>query len=452
MRVDTTAEDSHDETDPRDSALVLQWVSPEVSVEILRVGQGPWRLGREANSDILVNDAEASRQHAVLFLNGPLVVVKDLGSRNGTFVNGARIEQCPLKHGSVVRIGNWVGLLRVGERLEELQAGFSEPLPGYYLGPASRRAIEPALRAARGALPVLIEGATGTGKERVAEHIHIASGRSGPFHAVNCAAIPGDTAESQLFGHRKGAFTGAHDAYVGHFRAANSGTLFLDELAELAPTVQAKLLRVLQEKKVTPLGDTKAIPVDVRVLASCQEPLTGFVSSGAFRADLLARVSGLVVKLPGLAERVEEVPYLLQRLLARHASGSAPSVDGKLVESLCLYSWPGNIRELELLVQQMLLLHGNEHTLKRSHLPSTFGEGAVVSSTKSSERQRCQLAHLVEALHATGGNLSQATVALGISRAKAYRLMAGDRVDQLLARYPLTSANTQPDENGARSK
>jgi sigma-54 dependent transcriptional regulator, acetoin dehydrogenase operon transcriptional activator AcoR len=433
----------------------LAWVFPERRQHLLEVGQGPWRIGRGLECEIPIEDRLASREHARLSRKGPLIVLEDLDSRNGTFAQGVSVRQVPIGVGTVVRVGNWVGILvETSAALASEPRGLDELLPGYFAGPALKRILEPARRAARSQLPILLQGVTGAGKERVAEYIHASSGRSGPFYPVNCATIPPEVAESELFGHRAGAFTGAKAGHIGHFRAAHGGTLFLDEVSELPRPVQAKLLRAVQEQKVTALGDTTPIPIDVRIVASCQRPLLESVTRGEFREDLQARLSGLVVNVPTLCERIEEVPALFMRLLERHTSNSAgralPAVDGKLIERLCLHAWPQNVRELELLCRQLLAVHGDAARLTQSHLPKGIGAAKASPETgarrpdastpdgdtaeENAKRLR-EIERLVRALRETGGNITRASALLGISRASAYRMMAGQSIPELLARY-----------------
>jgi transcriptional regulator with PAS, ATPase and Fis domain len=291
-------------------------------------------------------------------------------------------------------------------------------------------AIEPARRAAETDLPVIVEGETGTGKEGMARAIHSWSRRQGPFIAVNCAAIPAAMAEGELFGYRKGAFTGAERASEGFFRAADGGTLFLDEILELPEAVQAKLLRVLEQGEVQSLGEPRASAVNVRIVCATQESLVRAVAEKRFRADLLARLEGITVVLPPLRERREDIAPLFLRLLHDLGGGKPPAVDPKLVESLLLYDWPLNVRELVLLARRLLAVHGAEPTLKRSMLPEA-ATGAKPStapppreaSARASTSDEAAFDELLAALRAAHGNVSRAAAAIGISRARAYRLL-----------------------------
>ena len=193
------------------------------------------------------------------------------------------------------------------------------------------------------------------------------------------AALPEGLAEGELFGYRRGAFTGADRASPGFFRSAEGGTLLLDEVSDLPLPLQAKLLRVLQEGEVQPLGETRPVAVDVRIVVASQQPLMDAVREGRFRGDLLARLDGLTVRLPPLRQRKEDVPLLFSQLLREHTGGRAPAVEGDVVERLCVHDWPFNVRELVQLARQLLVLHANETLLRAADLPARIGvPGATV--------------------------------------------------------------------------
>jgi sigma-54 dependent transcriptional regulator, acetoin dehydrogenase operon transcriptional activator AcoR len=437
MSVDTTVEgdESREEAGTERIQLALLWVFPRVQSHVLDVGKGPWRVGRAADCTVPVDGRRASREHAEIAFDGPVVLVRDLQSTNGTFVDGVRIEQAPVKAGSILRIGSQVGVFCKAPASSNSDTWFRELVPGHYAGPTLQRVLAPITSIAMSDLPVVIIGDTGTGKERVADFIHRQSGRSGPFHAINCGAIPSELAESQLFGHIQGAFTGAKQANIGHFRAAHGGTLFLDEVAELPLAVQAKLLRVLEERSVISLGDTKPTPMDVRVVAATQRALAELIQARLFRADLAARLSGFTLQLPPLSERIEEVPFLFLRFIAQHSRAKAPRVEAMLIERLCLHSWPGNIRELELLARQLLASHANDGALRRAHLPKSIWTRSQATDEAAPDVRRRELERLARALRDAHGNVTRASESLGISRARAYRLIDGQPVSKLISKY-----------------
>ena len=388
-------------------------------------------VGRDETCDSVLPGTEISRHHAEFRVDGPMLAVRDLESRNGVFVNGRRCKDAPLRLGDVVRCGEWIGILVA----DGDPAGLREIAPGWHGGAAMLAAVQPTRRVAAD-LPIIIQGETGTGKEGMARAIHAWSGRSGPFVAVNCAALPAHLAEAELFGHRRGAFTGADRASPGLFRAADGGTLFLDEVLELPAAVQPKLLRVLEQREVQALGEPKPIAVDLRIVAAAQEPLAGAVADKRFRADLLARLDGLTVVLPPLRARRDDIAPLFQEFLRQHSGGRAPELEAKLVESVCLYDWPLNVRELLLLARRLLSVHGHEPILKKAHLPKSIlapspRHPAAIQPAHEGARQsrrstddETEFKALVEALHACGGRVAEAAARVGINRARAYRLLS----------------------------
>jgi transcriptional regulator with GAF, ATPase, and Fis domain len=224
------------------------------------------------------------------------VLIEDLGSRNGLFVNGKRVARTLLSVGDTLRVGEWVGTFT--ELLRFDSPPFVERGDGLFCGPTLGPLLARAELLARSGLSFVLQGETGTGKELFARAIHAASGRNGRFVAVNCSVYQRENASAELFGYRRGAFTGAERAHEGHVQAADKGSLFLDEVSELAANVQPDLLRVLQEGELMRLGESQAVRVDVRFIAATQEPLALGVERGRFRADLRARLEGAVITLP----------------------------------------------------------------------------------------------------------------------------------------------------------
>jgi DNA-binding NtrC family response regulator len=441
---------SPDTTRTPEAPLGIVWVFPLSTNLVTLLAKPRLLVGRGHDCDVRLASADVSRRHALLTRSGVRWVVRDLGSRNGIGVNGKRLEEAEFAAGDVVRVGDWVGVARAvswnpAER-ESLCRTLAQGLVG---GPLLEQALAPARSAATSDLPVVIEGETGTGKECAARAIHEWSGRAGPFVGLNCAALPEGLAESELFGHKKGAFTGADRSRVGYLQAAHGGTLLLDEVTDLPLSVQPKLLRAIELRQVVPLGDSTPVSFDVRLVTASQESLMRAVQDRRFRGDLYARLSGLVVPLPALRARVEDVPSLFSHLLARSSERKAPTVDSHFVEALCLHDWPFNVRELDLLVRRLLALHAQEPVLRRSHLPPAMSEprlhqggdapaGPVREPAPRQLRARAaEFEHLVQtrrqdeleallaALRTHGGNVARAAQQVGISRQRAYRLMEG---------------------------
>ena len=245
----TQRRDSTETLGRRGEKLAIVWVYPDVDGRVTPLASGRTVLGRDFTCDIRLAGDQTSRQHAEIVKESAMVVIADLNSMNGTYVDGRRVSRAPIDEGSVIRIGDWVGVV-VRLAGEQDGAVFQEIIPGYFGGPRTLAAVEPLRKAAASDLAVIIEGETGTGKEGIARATHLWSGRKGPFIAVNCAALPEALAEGELFGYRKGAFTGADRANPGYFQTANGGTLFLDEVSDLSSAIQPKLLRVLEQGEV----------------------------------------------------------------------------------------------------------------------------------------------------------------------------------------------------------
>ena len=275
-----------------------------------------------------------------------------------------------------------------------LEGGNAQPLSVrakalVFSDPISADLLEYIERISPSEAPVLIGGETGTGKELVARHIHLLSGRKGPFLAVNCGAISDHLAESELFGHEAGSFTGAVGKREGWFEAANGGTLFLDEIGDLPLPLQVKLLRVLQEKEVVRIGSRKAIPVDVRLVAATNVDLDYAVNAGHFRRDLLYRINIAHVKLPPLRDRPGDVLPLAEYFLKSYSQRMGqklPEFSAEAIDLLLHYSWPGNIRELENVVHFALLVAGTD-VIDASHLKVTGGWDTGASRTSSAPIQ-----------------------------------------------------------------
>jgi len=274
-------------------------------------------------------------------------------------------------------------------------------------------------------VPLLISGETGSGKEVLARWIHERSRRNtGAFVALNCAALPDSLAESELFGHSKGAFTDARTKRKGKFLAAHGGTLFLDEIGDLSPAVQAKLLRVLEDGAVEPVGADVPVSVDVRIIAASHRDLQALADGGNFRRDLLFRISGFPLSIPPLRSRPEDIPLLANHFFqrARSRQGWEPASLPEPVEQALLdHSWPGNVRELRWAVERAALLAGPGLPEAR-HLPASFGtmEGEALTTPRRQALQGAEIKAIQDALATTGGNVSRAASLLGMSRSRLY--------------------------------
>jgi len=288
--------------------------------------------------------------------------------------------------------------------------------------------------AAQSEAPAIIYGESGTGKELIASAIHkLGPRRKGPFIKVNCAALSESLLESELFGHVKGAFTGAERTRVGRFEAANGGDIFLDEIGDLPLSTQVKLLRVLQEKEIEKVGDHRPISIDVRILAATNQDLSTLMEEGRFREDLYYRIGVIPIHLPPLRERREDVPLLIEAFINRiHLKADKP-ISGMSREALDLlfsYDWPGNVRELINVIEYSFVLC-HEGEIMPNHLPArvTGTQPSVAPRRRAVEKQNddAERKRILEALAATGGNQSKAAEILGISRVTLWkRLKAFD--------------------------
>jgi transcriptional regulator with PAS, ATPase and Fis domain len=276
-------------------------------------------------------------------------------------------------------------------------------------------------------VPVLLAGATGTGKEVIARVVHTISGRSGDFVPVNCGALPATLVESELFGVKKGAFSGAIADRPGLVRAADGGTLFLDEIGDLPLPAQVAFLRVLQEREVCPVGDTKARPVDLRVVAATHQPLAELVEQGRFRADLYGRLAGFTLTLPTLAERRDDLGLLIAQLL-RRAHARDPRLTPEAAATLLSHSWPLNIRELEQRLTTALALAGRE-AIDHQHLGPLALAAATAPAGGEDEEEEDQRARLIALLTQHRGNVTEVARALGRSRLQVYRWLRRHQLD-----------------------
>ena len=294
--------------------------------------------------------------------------------------------------------------------------------------------------AAGSPITVLLEGETGTGKELVARGIHRTCARAeGPFLAVNCAALPETLLESELFGHRRGAFTGAIHDQRGLFEAAAGGTVLLDEIGEMPPAMQAKLLRVLQEGEVVPLGDTRPRRINVRVIASTNRDLHAEVDARNFREDLYYRIAAFPIRLPPLRDRRDDIPLLADRFLAAAAERNRKRIHGfepEALELLVAYDWPGNVRELQNEIERGVALARDDDRIGRGHLssklvascpsaapsPPANGEAPTICALRPA-RAAWEARHVASVLQLHKGNVSRAARALGISRYMLQRKM-----------------------------
>jgi DNA-binding NtrC family response regulator len=391
------------------------------------------RIGTHPDMDLVLTDPSVSRLHCELVVKGPLVRVRDRGSTNGTFEGAVRIHDAEVPPGTVLRLGETS--LRIGTEGGTVKIPLSSRHRfGALLGRSARmREVFAILeRVAPTETTVLVEGESGTGKELAAEGIHAASPRAdGPFVVFDAGAVAHDLLESELFGHVRGAFTGAVADRPGVFEEASGGTLFLDEIGELPLDLQPKLLRAIEKREVRPLGSTDVVTVDVRLVAATNRSLESEVNAGRFREDLYWRLAVVRVELPPLRARPEDVPLLAEHFLRRIAPDAEPFEEGVLA-ALATRPWPGNVRELRNAIERAVTL-GATSDLAAFEGPVLGRETATdVSLPFHDARERAlaafERAYVERALAESGGNVSAAARAIGVNRRFLHRLLRKHRL------------------------
>jgi len=391
----------------------------------LAIGPDPITIGRDPACQVVLSDPEVSGVHAELSATSQGVRIRDLDSTNGTLVGPVRVQDACLVDQAVITIG--------GTRLElrptpkaRVDVGFSSSF-GSLVGssPKMRRIFQILERVAPTDLSVLVNGETGTGKELVARALHDASARKDkPFVVVDCGSIPASLAEGILFGHEKGAFTGAIGRRNGALLEANGGTLFFDELGELPIDLQPKLLRALSERQVQRVGSSAVEPLDVRVVAATRRDLGREMNHGTFRSDLFFRIAQIRVEMPPLRERVGDIPMIAEAMCQRMGMPDAiPTVLRWIGERRAGYDWPGNVRELANVVSVAATLAADfeaiddvlsvERATREPPEPMMTaparaeGEAVPYGEARQNALRAFELAYFQELMKASGGNISE---------------------------------------------
>jgi len=405
-------------------------------VDSVVIGRGPERTAELATTGgrrvltVRVPDPSMSHTHVRLERGLGHWVVEDAGSKNGTLVDGLTVRRARLDDGALITLGYTVFLFRLALPVltEErwVDAGEREPAaPGLLtLVPELERDLGRLVQVAPSGVTVTVRGETGTGKEVVARAVHRLSRRTGQFVAVNCGALSESLVESELFGHRKGSFSGAASDHEGLVRSADGGTLLLDEIGDLPPSSQAALLRVLQEQEVLPVGATRPIRVDLRVISATHRDLESLVETGRFRADLLARVAGFRLDLPPMRDRREDLGLLIGTLIERLSGAAAEEValTEAAVRALHRHDWPHNVRELEKCLAAALVLAGG-HPIDVPHLTPAVRASRAGADTDPGVDEEALRLRLVELLAQHEGNISAVARAMGKARMQIHRWM-----------------------------
>jgi transcriptional regulator with PAS, ATPase and Fis domain len=399
----------------------------------LRLTPGTTRIGTAAGCQLVLTDATVSRLHCEIRVDVGMVRIVDLGSTNGTLVDGIEIVEVKLARGCMVTLGNSTVRVEIGAELVNVILSTRERF-GPVLGSSApiRRVYSLMERVAPTDATVLITGETGTGKELVARAIHEASPRAaGPFIAVDCGAIAENLIESELFGHVRGAFTGALGDRRGLFEEASGGTIFLDEIGELPLSLQPKLLRVLESREARRVGTNAAHKLDVRVLAATNRPLARSINEGTFRDDLYYRLAVVEIELPSLRARREDIPILAADFLSR-TTGQPGTLAPDMLMTLMARTWPGNVRELRNFIERSVCLGWSAaqgpsgptsggpplpilESLMPVHLPMKEARVAWNGQFES--------LYLGALLQKTGGNVTRAAELAGVSRRYVHRLI-----------------------------
>jgi transcriptional regulator with PAS, ATPase and Fis domain len=413
------------------------------SVEIGRANErGAGESGDEPGAlRIGVPGRSMSATHARIVKKGDAFVLEDRGSKNGSFVNGTRVSERLLADGDVIELGHTLFMLRTALATPAYESRIHDSVERAAPHAAFATLLPPLAdelttlrRVSKSDLTVLVIGDTDTGKELTARGIHELSGRSGPFVAVNCGALPASLVESSLFGHVKGAFSGAHRDELGLVRSAHEGTLLLDEIGDLPLVAQASLLRVLEEREVAPVGSARPVPVDARIVAATHRNLDALVAKEEFRGDLLARLGGYVCRLPPLAERREDLGLLVREVLTSlpEAANTKLAPDAGL--ALIRHDYPFNVRELVHEIERAVVISDGD-VIQKAHLfPHTDASAsapvdAPANVANLSAEDAALRSELVGLLTEHGGNVADVARAMSKARMQIHRWLKRFDID-----------------------
>jgi DNA-binding NtrC family response regulator len=397
-------------------------------------------IGSHSTCGLVLVDEHVSRRHLRIDVEEHDCVLTDLGSTNGTRVGGVRVQVAPLEDGAVIECGQ--SRLRFSFTDAPVRVALAEKddFEGLLGRSVAMRELFALLdRVAPTDAPVLIQGETGTGKERVARALHARSRRAGrPFAVFDCAAVPPTLIEAELFGHEKGAFTGATERRAGVFERADGGTVFLDELGEMTLELQPKLLRVLESNEIFRVGASKPTPIDARIVAATNRDLSARIDEGQFREDLYYRLAVVTVAIPPLRERRDDIPLLASHFAREHVfageKGSAPAPGWEAIfDFMTGYDWPGNVRELRNVVERAVimsdpkLLRGDPldavAELRKRAEPAMHHRVSLRAARDATERE-----YLEDLVRATDWDLDQAATIADVHRKSLERLLREHRI------------------------
>jgi DNA-binding NtrC family response regulator len=425
--------------DLRHSGYRLQVLSGELRGREIDVVKDGIKIGKSRQCDVVIADDSVSRTHAEITRDDQGYRLRDLGSTNGTFVKGSRISDAYLSPGDTLAVGKvemrFVPRDARPELLPSERSHFG-PVLGSSL--AMRRIFGILERICDSEVTVLLTGETGTGKDMVARALHDASGRAKrPYVVVDCGAVAPSLIESELFGHEKGAFTGAHQRRRGAFELAHGGTLFLDEVAELPLELQPKLLRVIENRRIRRVGGTEELDVDIRILAATHRNLDEAVESGEFREDLFFRLAVVSAQIPALRERREDIPMLIDAFSRRLPATMWRKPEAEAMARLVGYDWPGNVRELRNVVERSAYLSPNGvidlittgGVRREDERRVAFDPTLTFREQKERAVEVFEEAYLQWLLERAGGNISRAAREADMDRKYLHKLLRRYGID-----------------------
>ena len=392
-------------------------------------------IGRDPSNVLAIDDPEIAGRHCTIHGDAASFRIRDLESGQPTFVDGLPVRERALHHGTEIRLGRSLFLFLAGaeapaSRAETLRADTRIERSMVGESPAMSHVYRFIAKVAPTDSTVLVRGESGTGKELAVRAMHQSSSRAAhPFMAINCAALAPNLLESELFGHERGAFTGAVCQKKGKLELANGGTVFLDEVGELDPVLQTKLLRALQEREFERVGGTQLVKVNIRLIAATNRDLEEAVDAGKFRRDLYYRLNVISVRIPALRERREDIPLLANYFISRYCRDAHRRVLGLSAQArACLmsYDWPGNVRELENAIQHAIVL-GTSELILPEDLPETLLETDSAAAANGGRYQEgireAKRQLILKAIEQAGGNYTEAARWLGVHVNYLHRLV-----------------------------
>lgn len=391
-------------------------------------------IGTDNICDIVMDDPYISKAHARIYVDLDRCIISDLGSRNGVLIAGLRVKESEVIPGTDICLGKTQFRIVATDTANDTSITFGDKTPSPIGSTDSMLEVRAsALQLARHDAPVLITGETGTGKDIIAQLIAKSGSRcTGPLITINCSTLSRTLIESELFGHERGAFTGATARKIGAFEAADGGTLFLDEIGELPVELQPQLLRALETGEIRRVGSTESFRVNTRIIAATNRQLDVEIQKGNFREDLFHRLHVLAIHLPPLRERADDIPLLTRHFIEMYApDGAFIHISPEALQKVCSYSWPGNVRDLRNTIQRAIIMRKGAHITAEDITFPPVTTRTVQNETATSSKTLYQVERdaIVRELIRHGGNRTDAASALGISRSTIHRKIEDFAID-----------------------